>query len=167
MKVSITKQKDGGAVLRCTRKDGTVTWQANKGNRANWFPYHDLVHYAVESELGFTQGFYGLIASGWDIGEADGKSTKRGPLPTEAVDVEFVVGSFDAERGSGSVWSAEEFNAQLQQSARNSGRAVQREYTAEVLDRVRRRFAELHARWVALAPDQTLELPFERVSTTA
>lgn len=61
--IQLTKRADGGAVLRCVRADGSVTWQRHEGRQPAFFPLHDLIHYAVESELGFHRGFYGLVAA--------------------------------------------------------------------------------------------------------
>ena len=67
LRIQFEKQRDGAVVFRCTRDDGTVTWQKHVGKTAHFFPFHDLSHYVVESTFGFTEGFYGLIAAGWDI----------------------------------------------------------------------------------------------------
>src|SRR5947207_10613282 len=63
--IEFAKRKDGNTVLRCIRDDGSTSWQRVDDNQAAFFPLHDLTHYAVETELGFGQGFYGLIADGW------------------------------------------------------------------------------------------------------
>ena len=65
--IHFTKRTDGGALLKCVRADGSTTWQRQDEKNAAFFPLHDLTHYAVETELGFRRGFYGLIAEGWDI----------------------------------------------------------------------------------------------------
>src|SRR6185437_11388716 len=72
MKIQFTKKADGSAVFKCVRPDGSVTWQKQEGKHAAFFPLHDLTHYAVETELGFRRGFYGLIAEGWEIAETTG-----------------------------------------------------------------------------------------------
>lgn len=70
LRIQITKRTDGGAVLECVRADGTETWQKQQSQSAAFFPLHDLTHYAVETELGISEAFYGLIASGWSIHRA-------------------------------------------------------------------------------------------------
>jgi hypothetical protein len=50
-----------------------------------------------------------LIAKGWNVEDTTGKGA-RGALPREAAEVEQIVGLFDTERGSGAIWTAEEFN---------------------------------------------------------
>jgi uncharacterized C2H2 Zn-finger protein len=116
LRLGIIKQPDGNALLRCTRADGSTTWQKQQGDHAAFFPLHDLTHYAVETELGFRRGFYGLIADGWDIADTTGK-TARGALPNEAIEVEYLVSAFSAERAGGAIASAAEFN-QLRRSRR-------------------------------------------------
>jgi hypothetical protein len=154
LRIQLTKRTDGGAVLKCIRADGSETWQKQEGKHAAFFPLHDLTHFSVENELGVRSGFYGLIADGWSIDDT------TGPLPEEALFVENVVGTLDTERAGSARWSAEEFNDSTERHARNSGRALPRRLTDDELARVRKRRAELFARWNALEPGQTLELTF-------
>jgi hypothetical protein len=157
--IELTKQKDGSAVLRCIRNDGSVTWQKQEGTNAAFFPLHDLTHYAVETELGFRRGFYGLIAEGWEISETTGK-TPRGALPTEALQVEYLVSAFSAERASGSPSAAEDFNELTATFAAAKDLPNPRHLSDEELDRVRCRFNELATKWRALPAGATMQLPF-------
>lgn len=147
-------------MLRCERPDGSVTWQRLDGRQAAFFPLHDLTHYAVETELGFRRGFYGLIAEGWDITETTGKSA-RGPLPDEAVTAERIVGAFDMQRAGGTPWPAEAFNEQAVLQATTGGGVPPRPFTDEELDRVRARILDLFSRWARVAPGGTLTLTFD------
>ena len=52
---------------------------------------HDLVHYSVESVLGFRDAFFGLVAQGWDFKDF-ARPWPRGQLPAEAVLAEGFVG---------------------------------------------------------------------------
>jgi hypothetical protein len=148
MRIEILKQSDGAGVLRCTREDGSVTWQKQSRHAAH-FALHDLTHYAVETVLGYRRAFFGLIAEGWEVDDTTGNGA-RGALPAEALEVERIVGLFDAERASGSHWSAEEFNTSLPRPLRD----------AEI-QKVRDLRAALFGRWSAIAPGETLELTFE------
>ncbi len=159
MILQFTKRKDGGALLRCIRADDSATWQRQDDNRAAFFPLHDLTHYAVETELGFRHGFFGLIADGWEIEETTGKGA-RGPLPDEAIEVEYIVGSLGAERAGGSACTAEEFNHLALAFAKTRGRLGPRPLTDPALDRVRSRIDELILRWRALPAGATIELAF-------
>jgi len=154
LRIQITKRADGGGVLRCVREDGSYTWQKQTSRHAPFFALHDLTHFAVESTLGFRRGFFGLIAQGWDIEDTTGQGS-RGPLPDEAAEVEHIVGFLDGERGSGTLWTAGDYNRFLPEWR------PMRHLTDESLARVRARRAELFAEWSAVAPGATLELRFE------
>ena len=56
MRIEIAKRSDGVGVLRCTRDDGTVVWQKQPRHRAH-FALHDLIHFAAETSLGYSQAF--------------------------------------------------------------------------------------------------------------
>jgi len=152
LKVEIVKQPDGSGVLRCTRQDGSSTWQKQTKHAAH-FALHDLTHYAVETSLGYGRGFFGLITEGWDVDDTTGKGA-RGPLPAEAVEVERIVGLFDSERASGALWTREEFNE-----------FAPRKLTDAEIQSVRAQRGTLFQQWFATAPGQTLELTFSLVST--
>lgn len=158
--VQFTKRKDGSGLLRCVRQDGTVTRQKQESKHAPFFALHDLTHFAVESTLGFRRGFFGLIAEGWEIEETTGK-TARGPLPKEAIQVEYIVGALDAERASGAIWTAEDFNRHRATHSESAGLDAMRKFTEEELARVRAPRAELFAQWRALNPAEVLELRYD------
>ena len=159
MIIEFAKRKDGNTVLRCIRDDGSSTWQRNDDQRAGFFPLHDLTHYAVETELGFQRGFYGLIAEGWDIAETTGK-TPRGALPNETLEVEYLVSAFSAERASGDAATADEFNQLAATFARAKEMPEPRRLSHEELTRVRAAFTELATKWRALPAGETLRLTF-------
>jgi hypothetical protein len=146
--VQISKRADGCGVLRCTRANGSLTWQKQKTSHAAHFALHDLTHFAVESTLGYRRGFFGLIAAGWEIEDTTGKGS-RGPLPPEAGEVELLVGMFDMERASGTLVTAEDF-------AVHAPRAL----TDEDIARIRACRGDLFSRWSAVEPGGTLELHF-------
>jgi hypothetical protein len=133
--------------MRCTRADGSVTWQKQTKHAAH-FALHDLTHLAVETALGYQRGFFGLLSEGWDFDDTGGKGA-RGPLPPEAIEVEGIVGVFDSERACGTLWTLEEFN-----------QYAQRRLTQEELLAVRRLRGALFNQWSEVAPGQKLELQF-------
>ncbi len=159
LEILLTKRPDGGAVLRCQRVDGSETCQRHQGPRAAFFPFHDLTHLAVETELGFRQGFYGLIAQGWDIEDTTGKG-RHGAIPDETATVEHIVGWLDAERASGTTWTAAELNEHSKLFAANSGRGDPDAVTDSALERIRARIHDLFTRWQATLPGETLSLTF-------
>jgi hypothetical protein len=159
LQILLTQRHDGDVVLKCVRADRSSTWQKQQGRHAAFFAMHDLTHYAVESELRIQDGFYGLIAKGWSIEDTEGKGP-RGPLPQDALFVENVVGTLDSERASGSRWTPEEFNENTARFAASGGRPAARALTGDELARVRKRRAELFAKWNELAQGGTMELLF-------
>ncbi len=147
MRIEIVKRADGSGVLRCTRDDGSVTWQKQAKHSA-YFALHDMTHFSVETVLGYHRGFFGLIAEGWEIEDTEGNGP-RGALPPEAIEVEKIVGLFDAERAGGERWSAGDFSS-----------VAPRKLTEAELDRVRALRSELFARWAAVKTGDALELEF-------
>jgi hypothetical protein len=160
MVIRIKKGADGLSALSCTRADGTTTWQSSKGSQAAFFPRHDLTHYAVETVLGHAQGFYGMVASGWDLSDF-GTPWPRGKLPPVANLTELVVGFFDRERASGHLGTAEELNDEIANFCAGSGLSVPSSFSDDDLARVRERRGELFTEWDAVRPGAALELPFD------
>jgi len=159
MRVQITKKKDGDSVLKCIRDDGTETWQKNTGRTAAFFPLHDLTHYAVETELGIRDAFFGVVADGWSIDET-GQRGVATRLPPAALYVESVVGTLDAERASMARWTADEFNENIARHWAKSGKTPPRRLTDDELARIRKRRAELFEAWHELPDGGTLDLEF-------
>jgi len=155
MIVEIKKGHDGPSSLTCIRADGTRTW----GRVQSFFPIHDLTHFAVESVLEFREAFFGLIDAGWSVDDFQAKGVAA-RLPLEAIWAESIVGLFDLERGTGTEWSAPEFNEALLASLRAQGATGFRPVTDDELARARALRNELKGRWEALAPGETLAVPF-------
>jgi hypothetical protein len=148
LRIEIVKRTDGAGVLRCTRPDGSVSWQKQPRHAAH-FALHDLTHFAVETVLGCRRAFFGLVADGWDIEDTTGKGA-RGPLPEEAAETERIVGLFDAERACGVKWSATDF-------LQYTGRML----TDDEICRIRELRAELFRRWAAVPVGGALKLESE------
>jgi len=160
--VQITKRTDGRSVLRCVRADGSVVWQRQDGRQAQFFPFHDLIHFALETTLGLGNGFFGLIAQGWEIDETTG-TTSRSPVPSEAMLVEQLVNLFTVERiGGAPLPSATELHERLQLLVRAGQLDEARSFTDLEISAARARIDELHDAWAALPGGGTLELPFNR-----
>jgi len=159
--IRIKKKSDGSAALSCVRADGSVTWQRQDGQQGRFFPLHDLTHYAVETVLRYPRGFYGLVAKGWDFSDF-GRPWPRGPLPSEALASELLVGFLDGERAAGVEWSASELNeaaaTYFAQHEVDGGCNI----TDDDIRNVRDARRELFAQWAALPSGGTLELRFGR-----
>ena len=160
MVIRIKKGKDGRTALSCIRADGTTTWQRQEGGQAAFFPRHDLTHYAVETTLGLREGFYALVASGWDFTDF-GRPWPRGPLSPKANISELIVGAFDFERRSGELATAREINQKVDEYCREKSLSDCPQVTEDDVARVRAKRAELFAMWEAVQPGDALEIPFE------
>src|SRR5213078_53629 len=141
MIIRIKKSADGRTALSCIRADGTTTWQRQEGGQARFFPRHDLTHYAVETVLGHRQGFYGLVAAGWDLSDF-GTPWPRGRLPKDANLSEIIVGFLDRERASAERLAANELNAELANFAGENGVPPPGAISEDDLASIRRRRAE-------------------------
>ncbi|HET7229750.1 MAG TPA: hypothetical protein VFJ16_07105 [Longimicrobium sp.] len=157
--LKFSKTKDGTPVLSITRRDGSVAWQ----KQHDFFPMHDLTHYAIETTLGLRQAFWGMMADGWEFGDF-GTPWPRGPMPNvpEALLAEVSAGWFDsfarhtADDGEG----AGLLNAHLAEYCAQHGHPSPRTITADEFGRIRRLRDELQARWHALGPREAMELEF-------
>ncbi|MFL5480473.1 MAG: hypothetical protein ACJ79X_15770 [Gemmatimonadaceae bacterium] len=157
--IRIKKNADGRTSLSCTRSDGTTTWQRQDGGQAAFFPRHDLTHYAVETVLGHSSGFFGLVAAGWDLADF-GNPWPRGRLPLDANISEMIVGFLDLERGTGEIGRADDLNALLTDFCRENSLPAPVPISDDELNRVRQMRGEVFSRWDAVAPGDALELAF-------
>lgn len=158
--IRIKKNADGRSSLSCTRADGSTTWQSMKNAQAAFFPRHDLTHYAVETVLRHPRGFYGMVAAGWDLTDF-GTPWPRGPMPSECVLSEMIVGLLDLERASGALVTADDVNQRLAQFCAENGLPDPKILTDDDLSAVRQKRGELFAKWDAVEPGSALELAFE------
>lgn len=165
--IRLKRHPDHTASLTCVRRDGSTTWQRQRGSLGAVFPPHDLTHYAVEQTLGCRQGFYGLIADGWDIADFV-KPWPRGTIPDEAREVELIVGFFDMERMSGENLTSEQYLEHVttylaaRQSEKGTTLTHVRPLTDEELALIRNYRGELLDRWWNVLPGEVLELQFVR-----
>lgn len=139
--------------LTCIRDDGSIT--ASKFRAS-----HDLVHYAVETELDLPGSFYRLVAGGLDI-EAFNQpgAAKRLNLPPGAGLTEIIVNLLEIERASFTESDAEAFNSQLRAMCEQLGHAPL-VVAAGSLARIRARIDELFRAWSGVAPGGAMELRF-------
>ncbi|HYV98986.1 MAG TPA: hypothetical protein VE967_16135 [Gemmatimonadaceae bacterium] len=160
LSIRIKKGTDGSAALTCTRADGSVTWQQQKGQHGVFFPLHDLTHYAVETVLGVRRGFYGLLADGWDISDFQQKGAAK-KIPVEGGWVELVVGFLDAERAAGVPWTADDLRDKVElYYSDHGGGPAPHTVTDDELNAIRDRRRELFSAWSKVQPGSALELEF-------
>jgi hypothetical protein len=160
--IQLKKGKDGKSTLACVRADGSRTW----AKLHPFFPVHDLTHCSVETVFGFRSAFFGLVASGWELDTFDSAEGRRG-MGAEALWAECLVGLFDQERAMDEPWKAGAFSEALAASLTGINAAPFRSVTDEEISRVRALRDELAARWRALPPGDTLEVPFPRAVVPA
>ncbi len=152
MTIQLRKGRDGPASLTCVRSDGSRTW-----SRVHpFFPVHDLTHYAIESVLGFTEAFFGLVASGWSLDDF----APRVALPSEARVAESIVGVFDLERAQPRPFTAAEFNELLHPSLAGQRLERFRPIRDVEVQQVRDLQTRLADAWGALDLGGTLDIPF-------
>ncbi len=155
----IRLKKDPKApVITCIRDDGSATW--SRMPYGGFFPRHDLMHYAVETTLGFREAFFGLIASGRTIESFNEPGAAR-HLSLEAQCTEFFVDQLEREHRFGESSSADEFNAMVTTSMTRGGAEAPLPVSQKQLDSIRARFVELLARYDALPDGKHLELKWK------
>lgn len=156
----IRKRPDAAAQLVLLRDDGSTTVGA-VGPADGYGPVHDLAHYVAERALGLSDGFLGLVASGWTIDDFEVKGAAR-TLPDEALLAEMVAGELSREEMTHQHSAVDDFSwgvaAWLAQS--RPGYAPP-PIAADALARMRAELVELRTRWHAVEPGGTLELTFD------
>ena len=156
MEVRFCRGRGGRYSITWAPANGEETWYKPDG----YFVHHDLIHYAVETTLGYRDAFHGLMARGWDMkdfGEKDRATGKTRPLPPEAHHAEAIVGLLQLEQ-TGSV-PPEEFFPALEATYAAQGEPPPALTPAQV-DRIRERIRALFAAWAQLPEGESLTLPF-------
>lgn len=156
----IKKRPDTSALLTLVRADGSSTSGAI-GPPNGYGPVHDLAHYVVERALGLSQGFLGLVASGWDISDFEVKGAAK-RLPPEAVLAEVAAGEMSRQAMMWQWSSAEDYAWAVETAMRSSqsGYALPVVITDDLFEGMRAELLGLRHRWNQLAPGETLELSF-------
>jgi hypothetical protein len=158
VKFKLKKRGNGDALVTFVRDDGSAT--SGRLGAGGFGAVHDLTHYVVETTLDLRQGFYGLLAQGWNIPDFEAKGA-AGQLPDESVVAECIVGQLSNFVFAGKQPPVEEFTW-LVAAAVNGVRPGARvpPISPEALDRMQQSLAALLARWRALPPGDTLELEY-------
>jgi hypothetical protein len=148
--IRIKKGKDGPDCLTCLRPDGSSTWQ----RVSDFFPLHDLSHLAVETALELADGFYGMVAQGWNLEDFAAPKGERTAFPIVTVPFEDVVMLFQREYREGRFYSVEEMNALF------SALPTPWEITSEQAERIRTLLRELAEQWERVQVGESLKAPF-------
>lgn len=93
------------STISCIRADGSSTFtHLHPG-----MEMHDLAHYAVETVLGFEQGFFGLLRQGYHITDFERARDQRiealmpSNLPIQSIQAEYLVNQLMTELNSGRI----------------------------------------------------------------
>jgi hypothetical protein len=163
MKLIATKQgkADKYDQLRCVRRDGSES--SCPMPRQGILP-HDLVHFVVESGMGWKHGFLGQVAAGRDISFAT--EYAHDPQNREAADqviqAEALVESLQAQLWSGA-FDAGMFLEGLRGACAVRGREAPDLSGVDVEAALFRRALELGARWQQVPFYASLELEMEHL----
>jgi hypothetical protein len=117
--------------------------------------YHDLLHFAVETEAGLRQSFYGLLASGARYADL----TMDGTANAEIIATERIIGGLTGALRNDA--TGERFVAVMANAFDAHGERLPEWCSAEFVARVRERMRRLEGHWRATPFGQTLELHFE------
>jgi hypothetical protein len=155
----IKKRPDASALLVLVREDGSST-SGPIGPPQGYGPVHDLAHFVVERTLGLSQGFLGLVASGWEIADFEKKGAAR-RLPAEAMLAEVAAGELSRQAMMWQWSSAADYAWAVGATMRRS----QPEYTVpeigeQMFEGMRVELLQLRQRWNELRLGETLELAF-------
>jgi hypothetical protein len=164
------KKNPDGVVLICLR-DGHEP-QIQRTGHGGFFALHDLLHYSVETVLGFDQAFFGLLASGWSFENFTRHDDPRyRQPPPQSLVAEHLVGILslhfpDAASRDQELLElvTEDINRDLAASMAKCGIPAPVLSVADVTA-IRRKFDELAARWRAMSVGQHLELSFPQTET--
>lgn len=146
------------SVLRCIRNDGSNTW--TKIEPA--IEFHDLAHYVVETELGFVNAFYGLLARGFDIADFEMPRDKRPEelrppnLHVEALQTEHIVNLLQISQQRDSA----EFLPMLGEILAEKDIPFPASLNKQSLNSIQLRLKGLLLRWGRLREGESLHLQF-------
>jgi hypothetical protein len=148
--------KDRSPTLTCIRDDGSCTWQKS----SHYFVRHDLIHYAVESVLGYRNAFWGLVAQGKDLDDFGTRNGVKDVYTPEEGWAETIVGLLQWPSVSGGPdLTSTELIAMLSQSCADQGTAIP-PLSEQQIAQIREQYRALHRRWDQLPDGEILEVGF-------
>ena len=156
MQIALCRFVGKPTTITCIRDDGSITWQTY-GPHSDFFAIHDLTHYAVETELGYKHGFFGMIAQGRDINDFGPGSAAS--LHPEAFHAEMLAGLLSTAEGNGARLTYEEIKSTIDQHTSEKGIAPI-ELAGDQLDKIRRRITDLVKQWRLQNFDRPMLLEF-------
>lgn len=159
------KRTINGVVLSCLR--GGKSAAVQRTGHGGFFALHDLMHYAVETVLGFDEAFFGLLAAGWSFENFTRRDDPQyRPLPPQAVIAEFAVGILTQHNRERAIDDpdvlallTEEINRDLAAAMRSAAVTPPKLTTFQVSE-IYRVFESLVRRWACVEAGDHLELNF-------
>lgn len=155
MRIRFTRLTNERHALEIVRKDGSSE-RVELETKSLWL--HDLTHFAVESEAGIRDGFWGLLASGKTLSEMNDRTGKgiegyAGRMAT----VEMLVGAISGAL-SGVPLESVAGNIKGYFESVGSAGSVPGWLTSEYVGRVHGRMRELVGHWNGTPFGSTMEL---------
>jgi hypothetical protein len=158
LRLRFKKKADSTVTLTAVRQNGTST-STSIGAHAGFGPVHDLSHYAVEAQMGFANGFLGLLAAGRNFEDFNNRA--KDWLPKEALVSEAISGQLSQDSMTGNPLDLETFNWSVADAlSRGSVKCEAPALEAAQLAAMHARLADLRRQWDAVAIGDTLELAF-------
>jgi hypothetical protein len=159
LSIRFRKRHDADALLVLVREDGSSTTGAI-GPAHGYGPVHDLAHFVAESTLGLSEGFLGLVASGWEIRDFEVKGASR-QLPEEALYAESIAGELSREEMMQQYSSPEDFTWSVETWLRQARPQHSLPgIAADALATMRDELVKLRWSWMETAPGDELALSF-------
>ncbi len=156
MEMSVTKNAGKPHIILYIRNDGSQTWmQAD-----DFFVIHDLSHYALETTLGYTTAFMGMLNDGMDIKDFEDLEKRRKIIITEeAAYAENMANLFLMETIQGNFESFNEISGQAFETSWKSFPPPH--LFDEEINSVRVFLKQLLKQWKELPDGETMTLTFE------
>ncbi len=155
LRVEFQKTNNESHLVTFTRDSG-VSESAVLVTRS--FLFHDLLHFALETEAGLRNGFYGMLAQGMRYEELRNGDAFRAAESTEIVHIERVVGPLTGVvRGEVSIAT---FMSGIANIYDAYGEEVPQWVTPECIDKVIERMRKLLRDWERVAYGASLTLEF-------
>jgi len=152
MQLRFQKAKHGTYRLEVRRDDGSRDARELQAG----YLAHDLMHFAYEMRVRSTRGFYGRVAAGRSLDEAEGRSATT---DSTAMAIEVVVGTLQSAVPHGA--TPQLIVERASELLRTQGHAVPVELDAGLVIAVLADFRRLAGQWASLGLDEALELRFD------
>ena len=156
MVLEITKHLDKPHVISYWRDNDTKTWMYAD----DFFVRHDLSHYAIESKLGYTSAFMGMLNNGIDIQDfADREKKNKMIVSKQARYSEGMANLFLIEIEQGEI---ENFNDVMKEIFEISDDKLDAPVLSEdELVGIRTCLRQLYKAWSELPVNETMSLPIK------